>query len=366
LESGDRFTEGYATYEVGIFGMNAIFGDMYQHWNVQYDKANKIFGPGPSATITRTAINMQHTELYRQGMWRTKKGNLEGGEDFLVLVNYGIRNGKRRMFTYALLDDKFRFSETSPRFMKDFMSKHATHANALPEVRYAGEFHIRQSNSYPPRYTLVLDNNSGTYSPDKNLLPKLRQLFQINFPGLLVEALDYKDPLLEKYKSEMQLNISILTQDAQYFPTEFHDDPFAPLPNATQFSEVLNLPTPVHLSGGPVLALATDSQGGIFGTSGPFAAQSIALPDDVGPMINPNRMVQQPMVGLPDPYAKQQPLMNPGLQQPVNSTQQGSIMVPPDFIPNVVVCSPNIYPPPPGTQFNPMPPNAQPYPQFNR
>jgi len=42
-----------------------------------------------------------------------------------------------------------------------------------------------------------LDNNSGTYSPDKNLLPKLVQLFQRNFPGLNVEAYDFGDPFLK-------------------------------------------------------------------------------------------------------------------------------------------------------------------------
>lgn len=76
------------------------------------------------------------------------------------------------------------------------MSKHAAHAACRREVTYSGEFHIQQT---PNGYKLVLDNNSGTYSPDKNDLPRLVQLFQYNFPGLEVEALNYSDPLLKRY-----------------------------------------------------------------------------------------------------------------------------------------------------------------------
>lgn len=79
--------------------------------------------------------------------------------------------------------------------MKDFMSKHAMHANVARQVVYAGEFFFR----FSPITYLVIDNNSGTYSPKKELLSNVADLFRINFPGLFVEALDYQDPRLLEY-----------------------------------------------------------------------------------------------------------------------------------------------------------------------
>jgi len=75
------------------------------------------------------------------------------------------------------------------------------HANASTEVLYAGEFHI--GKYLHPDGTafrwLIIDNNSGTYAPKKELLPKLRGLMAHNFPGLFVEALDFSDPNLKEY-----------------------------------------------------------------------------------------------------------------------------------------------------------------------
>lgn len=76
-----------------------------------------------------------------------------------------------------------RFSETGPlylnlnivkglSFFKDFMSKHAIHSDVAYEVRYAGEFHIRPSKILN-NYKLIIDNNSGTYGPDKKYLSLL-------------------------------------------------------------------------------------------------------------------------------------------------------------------------------------------------
>jgi hypothetical protein len=50
-------------------------------------------------------------------------------------------------------------------------------------------------------YKLVLDNNSGTYSPHKSKLPLLRQLFTLNFPDMEVEVLDWRDHKLQYYQS---------------------------------------------------------------------------------------------------------------------------------------------------------------------
>ena len=47
-------------------------------------------------------------------------------------------------------------------------------------------------------WELVIDNNSGTYAPDKNLLPQLRALLKHNFPWFEIYALDRDDPELAK------------------------------------------------------------------------------------------------------------------------------------------------------------------------
>ena len=79
------------------------------------------------------------------------------------------------------------------------------HANAATEVVYAGEFHFRKGNQQKgePLIRIVLDNNSGTYSPSKDDLPKLKEVFQRNFAGLPVEVLDYKDPRLKQYREQL-------------------------------------------------------------------------------------------------------------------------------------------------------------------
>lgn len=66
---------------------------------------------------------------------------------------------------------------------RDFTSKHAMHANCEENVRYAGEFHVDKKGD---KYILVVDNNSGTYSPARDDLPTIAALFEKNFPGLEV------------------------------------------------------------------------------------------------------------------------------------------------------------------------------------
>jgi hypothetical protein len=49
-------------------------------------------------------------------------------------------------------------------------------------------------------YELVIDNDSGTYRPDKELLPKLQEFLQRNFEGLHITTMACDDPELEKIK----------------------------------------------------------------------------------------------------------------------------------------------------------------------
>ncbi|CDF35431.1 unnamed protein product [Chondrus crispus] len=164
----------------------------------------------------RRVVQMQHAYLYggasgikplvsiREDLMEVT-GNLLDGSDFLELMEYGIRRGKPRAFTYVLMPERLYMAETGAKFFINMMSKHAMHCSASPEVVYAGELHFRCApvGSGEPLHTLVVDNNSGTYTPDKIDLPLVVEVFRRNFTGLDVVGLHYEDPLLKRYLSEL-------------------------------------------------------------------------------------------------------------------------------------------------------------------
>ncbi len=142
---------------------------------------------------------------------------------FLELVHFD-QGG--RVFTYVLtLDAQWRFTETGKEFGIDLLSKHTMHSNVSIYIAFSGEFFIRRlkrptdpeqyqapspthpSNkennrkvsttapiNEPPRdssqYELVIDNDSGTYRPNAQLLPLLKSFMHKNLPGLSIVALD--------------------------------------------------------------------------------------------------------------------------------------------------------------------------------
>ncbi len=134
---------------------------------------------------------------------------------FLDLVHYD-QGG--RIFTYVLtLDALFRFTETGKEFGIDMLSKHTMHSDVSIYVAFSGEFFIRRlkhpnksqqdqethpqaeleggpPSSEPPKdptyYELIIDNDSGTYRPNAELLPKLKAFFHSNFPSLKITTLD--------------------------------------------------------------------------------------------------------------------------------------------------------------------------------
>ena len=143
---------------------------------------------------------------------RNGYGIIESRDDFLALLR-GEKDSestspriKPAVYTYIIAagDDTFRFSETGAAFFVDFASKHALHANCAQAVRYSGEFHPRPAGGWENfsdetpddqvQWELVIDNNSGTYAPDKAMLPTLKSLLEFNFPGFTIQALDREDP----------------------------------------------------------------------------------------------------------------------------------------------------------------------------
>lgn len=155
---------------------------------------------------------------------------------FLDLVHY---DGGGRIFTYVLtLDSLFRFTETGKEFGIDLLSKHTMHSDVSIYIAFSGEFFIRRlkhrkrpapeeaeigdgkgdqeahekgeepdNETHPPSdfpggppledpprdpsyYELVIDNDSGTYRPNADLLPLLKKFLQYNFPGMHILTLD--------------------------------------------------------------------------------------------------------------------------------------------------------------------------------
>lgn len=70
---------------------------------------------------------------------KSRFGVLRDCADLFALFNGGQRGGQRRFFTYSLMPDSLRCSETAASFFADMMSKHAMHAGGAEEVLFAGE-----------------------------------------------------------------------------------------------------------------------------------------------------------------------------------------------------------------------------------
>ncbi|KAJ7494294.1 hypothetical protein B0H11DRAFT_1717423 [Mycena galericulata] len=204
--SADDRTRLYSTWKMYIRGIPLFFGDTVQEWNHGYKAAETIFGPGASSLAVRSGIMAGHRLLYARAT-TNKFGVIDKGADVLGVLRGGVRV-KPAVYTYIISaeDDSLRFSETGAAFFVDFASKHALHANCHPCVRYSGEFHPRPAGGWQAfndetpdsdvHWELVIDNNSGTYSPDKKLLPKLKELLEYNFEGITIFALDREDPEL--------------------------------------------------------------------------------------------------------------------------------------------------------------------------
>lgn len=91
------------------------------------------------APLPRLHPALQHAALYSTHLGRARCGVLCSAVEFFAAFNFGKRAGQRRYYTYSLMPDSLRCSETGAGFFVDFSSKHAMHANAAEEVLYAGE-----------------------------------------------------------------------------------------------------------------------------------------------------------------------------------------------------------------------------------
>ncbi|KAF8553781.1 hypothetical protein OG21DRAFT_1198612 [Imleria badia] len=213
-----RDTRLYSTWKVYIKGVPRIFGDEVQHWSRNYKAAQAIF-QGPTSIALRSGIQAGHHLLYARSV-SNAFGVIKSAEDVYALfrgnmhrssidgtVSYAHRI-KPAVYTYIIStdDDTLRFSETGAAFFVDFASKHALHSNCAKAVRYGGEFHPRPVGGWARfsdaikdsevEWEIVIDNDSGTYSPDPGLLPKVKEIVEVNFTGFRVVALRHDDPEL--------------------------------------------------------------------------------------------------------------------------------------------------------------------------
>ncbi|KAJ9271451.1 hypothetical protein DTO212C5_2531 [Paecilomyces variotii] len=174
--------------------------------------------------ILNRALHHQHARIYNFD--RTTEHGLFNGpctemaQKFLEFAHYG-QGG--RIFTYVLtLDGLLRFTETGKEFGIDLLSKHTMHSDVSIYIAFSGEFFVRRAKHRhhrpgsgssqavagdptedrrrastssdpshdPADYELFIDNDSGTYRPNAELLPLLREFLSNNFPGLRVITLD--------------------------------------------------------------------------------------------------------------------------------------------------------------------------------
>jgi hypothetical protein len=214
-----------------IIGVSLFFGNIHQHWNKDHKAAQSIF-QGPTSAVVRSGIQASHRMLYQRtasndfgviedsagfkqvllhgdGSSRTASGSSSSSSNANNEPRFAHRV-KPAVYSYIISseDDSFRFSETGAAFFVDFASKHALHANCYEKVRYSGEFHPRPQGGWDKfsddipdeniKWELVIDNNSGTYAPDKKLLPMVKGLLEYNFPDFTIFALDHGDDALKE------------------------------------------------------------------------------------------------------------------------------------------------------------------------
>ncbi len=189
--------------------------------------------------LLNRALHHQHARVYnydRQTVYGCfPSPSQDMSIQFLDLVHWD-KGG--RIYTYVVtLDGQWRFTETGKEFGIDLLSKHTMHSdvNIYIYIAFSGEFFIRRLKSpyksgapdeqatHPPEavkngppsgeppkvpayYSLVIDNDSGTYRPNAKLLPQLKEFMQRNLPGMKIVTLDCngdKDRM-NKWKEEQR------------------------------------------------------------------------------------------------------------------------------------------------------------------
>ncbi len=190
---------------------------------------------GIRGRILNKALHHQHRHIYNYSP-STEYGIVEpkseeASRQFLEMAHHDEGG---RIFTYVLtLDGLLRFTETGKEFGIDLLSKHTMHADVNTYIACSGEFFIRRlanpvesaaapdqkthpaddipggpphepAPKDPKNYELIIDNDSGTYRPDADLLSDLKRFLKNNFPGLHILVKECSDKDLSKMKDEQR------------------------------------------------------------------------------------------------------------------------------------------------------------------
>ncbi|KAJ7777428.1 hypothetical protein B0H16DRAFT_1407103 [Mycena metata] len=207
-------------------------------------------GTNTDNSATPEGVEIKETKETREGgvlRDATPESAAALARQFLDMTAWG---DGAKLFTYVMtLDGEWRFTETGPEFAIDLLSKHSMHADLAKEIAYSGEFFVQPLNaaakeeqkreadeagekkpeerqaqdsqedkqaeqSKPPAeqpsrdpkaYELIIDNDSGTYRPKKELLPILEKWLsdQRRLGGLgNVRAMDGFDEELKGMKED--------------------------------------------------------------------------------------------------------------------------------------------------------------------
>lgn len=180
------------------------------------------FRDGISCKATRTLIRTKHKSLYRGLVKKHETGKIKDGEGFKHFLRNGRRsNGEILIYSYVINESTLFFSPTGDDFLKDATSKHCVHSNCAENITYAGEFFLFDKSKDNTRedFTLIINNSSGTYKPDKKLLSNLKELMEYNFPGLAVDCVSIDDEKYKKYEKKVEThNKSIEGELFFHFP----------------------------------------------------------------------------------------------------------------------------------------------------
>lgn len=119
-------------------------------------------------------------------------------EDLLKNFDYGMRGGIRQVFTFVITDVGMFTVETDwDEELIDYLSKHVTLAGGAETVRMAGTFRFVHTGE---EYKMVMDNDSGTYTPSKDGLLLTKELLRQHIHGLSIQVLDRMEPQPENTK----------------------------------------------------------------------------------------------------------------------------------------------------------------------
>lgn len=190
-------------------------------------------GKGFRGRILNKALHSQHQRIYCYDK-TTQYGSfpnpsLEMTTQFLEMVHWDEGG---RLFTFVLTSDAlFRCCETGKEFAIDLLSKHTMHSDVDVYIAWSGEFLVRRlakpgteekgthpSDDIPggppkekpgrikdPKYyELVIDNDSGTYRPNADLIPIFKKFLEANLPGLKIVVKPCTDDKLQAIKTEQR------------------------------------------------------------------------------------------------------------------------------------------------------------------